>query len=51
MADDVEFVELVEYCVRVCHMLKPATEGRDMDSPNGHTEEAIESLEKYIVPA
>ena len=42
MADDDEFVELAEYCVRVW---------RDMDSLNGHTEEAIESLEKYIVPA
>ena len=42
MADDDEFVELAEYCVRVW---------RDMDSLNGHTEEAIKSLEKYIVPA
>ena len=51
MVDDDEFVELAKYCVRACHVLKTATEGRVMDNLNGPTQEAIEGLEKYVVPA
>jgi len=50
MVDDDAFVELAKYCVRACYVLETATEGRDMDSLNGPTEEAIESSEKYVVP-
>jgi len=48
---DDEFVELAKYCVRACHVLRTATEGWGMDSLNGPTEEAIENLEKYVIPA
>jgi len=51
MVDNDEFVEPAKYCVRACHVLKTATKGKGMDSLNGHTEEATESLEKYVVPA
>jgi len=51
MIDDVAFVELAMYCVRVCHALKAVTETRDVDGLGGPLEEAIESLEKYVDPA
>ena len=51
MVDDDAFVGLAKYCVRACHALETATEGRDMDGLNGPTEEALESSEKYVVPA
>ena len=50
MVGDDEFVELAKYCVRVCHVLRTATEGWGMDSLKRPTEEAIENLEKYVVP-
>jgi len=49
MANDNAFMELAMYCVRACHVLKTATEGRDMHGLNRLTKEAIESLEKYVV--
>ena len=51
MADDDAFVELAKYCVRACHVLKTVTEGRGMDGLSGPAKKAVESLEKYIVPA
>ena len=51
MVDDDAFVELAKYCVRVCHVLRTATEGRGMDGLSGPAKNAVEGLEKYVVPA
>jgi len=50
MVDDDAFVELAKYCVRACHVLKTATEGRNVDSLNRPAKKAIEDLEGYVVP-
>ena len=51
MVDDDAFVELAKYCVRACHVLRTATEGRGIDGLSGPAKNAVESLEKYVVPA
>jgi len=51
MIDDLAFVELAKYCVRTCHVLKTATEKRGVGSLSEAMGKAIESLEKYVVPA
>ena len=51
MVGDDAFAELTKSCVRACHVLKTATEGRGVNSLSGSTKEGIESLEGYVVPA
>lgn len=47
MIDNDAFVGLTKSCVRACHVLKIATEERDVDSVSGSVKKAIESLKKY----
>ena len=51
MIDDDAYVELAKYCTGACHVLKTATEGRDMGSLSGPRKEQIEDLGRCVVPA
>ena len=46
--DDNAFVELAQYCARVCHVLKSATEGRNLDAWSEFVEKATGSLERFV---
>ena len=51
MIDDDALVELVEDCVRACHVLKSATEGRGADSFSVSGQKAVEDFGRYVDPA
>ena len=47
MINDGALVELAEYCVRTCHVLKNVNQGRGVGL-NGPNKEAIENLGRYV---
>ena len=44
-------VELAKDCIRACHVLNRATEGRDLDDLSGPRRKQIEDLERCVDPA
>jgi len=45
------FAELAKTCVRTCHVLKTATDRRDIDSLSGPSRRQIEDLGRCVDPA
>lgn len=50
MIKEDSFVELAKTCIRACHMLKAATEGRGVENLNGPSKKGIEDLGRYVNP-
>jgi len=50
MIDDDALVGLAKYCIRACHTLRTATEGRNTDSLSRPVRKAIKDLKKYVHP-
>jgi len=48
MIEEDSFVELAKTCVRTCHVLKTATDGRDVDGLSGPNRRQIEDLGRYV---
>ena len=50
MIEEDSFVELAKTCVGTCHVLKTATDGRDVDSSSGPGRRQIEDLGRCVDP-
>ena len=48
MIDDEAYVELAEWCTRVCHVLKTATDGRSVDSLSDPSKKQAEDLGRCV---
>ena len=50
MIEEDSFVELAKTCTRTCHVLKTVSDGKDVGSLNGPSEEQIEDLGRCVDP-
>jgi len=48
MIDDKDSVQLSEYCLNVCDVLKTVVQGKDMESLNESVRAALGDLEKCV---
>jgi len=48
MIEEESFVELAKTCVRACHVLKTATDGRDINDLSGPSRRQIEDLGRCV---
>jgi len=48
MIKEDSFVELAKTCVRTCHVLRTATDGRDVDGLSGPSIGQIEDLGRWV---
>jgi len=48
MIEEESFVELAKTCVRACHVLKTATDGRDIDDLSGPSRRKIDDLGRCV---